>query len=169
MTLGEVLQLVAEYRREDPEATELYHDRLMKARERRYADISSIGVEHDLTRSYSTIEECQVMARTVLAGARMTRTETLPGTTAPDAIMDVAPGAGVFAIGEEDPVIDGVYDTDPVEADTDGANSDGPSTGSGADPETPHAETPGSQTPRKPRARKKPAKLARPTNLKGLK
>lgn len=34
MTLGEVLQLMAEYRREDPEVTEIYHDRLMEVKTR---------------------------------------------------------------------------------------------------------------------------------------
>jgi hypothetical protein len=115
MTLGEVLQLMAEYRREDPATTEIYHDSLMGVKTRRFADISSISVEHDLPRSYTTIEECKAMAKAVFAGARVIRTETLPGITAPNAITSLAPGAGVFEIGGGTSVIDGVANEVPGE------------------------------------------------------
>lgn len=106
MTLGEVLQLVAEYRREDPAVTEIYHDRLMEVRARRYKDISSIGVEHDLPRSYTTIEECKALAKAAFAGARIVRTTQLPGTAPVDAITKLEPGEGVFPLGGAPVVID---------------------------------------------------------------
>lgn len=169
MTLGEVLQLMAEYRREEPATTEIYHDRLMEVRTRRFADISSIGVEHDLPRSYTTIEECKAMARAVFSGARVIRTETLPGTTAPDAITKLDSSAVVFAIGEGASVIDGVVNEDPVEADSDISDPVDLAPISEDRPETLAATPPATPKPRKPPVKKKFAKLARPTNLKELK
>jgi len=169
MTLGEVLQLMAEYRREDPETTDIYHDRLMQAKIRRFAEISSIGVEHDLPRSYSTIEECKAMARAVFSGARVIRSETLPGTTAPDAITDLAPGAGVFQIGGGASVFDGVVAADPVDADEVSPDRFDPahiSTDMLEGPAEAHPETP---KPSKSSAKKQFVKLSRPSNLKELK
>ena len=166
---GFLLQLMAEYRREDPETTDIYHDRLMQAKIRRFDDISTIGVEHDLPRSYTTIEECKAMAKAVFAGARVIRTETLPGTTAPDAITDLAPGAGVFQIGGGASVIDGTANADPLDADGDKFNPDGPSMALDDEPHTPPSDASTPPSPRKPRVQNKPAKLARPINLKELK
>lgn len=108
MTLGEVLQLVAEYRREDPEVTEIYNDRLIEARTRRYDDISATGVEHDLPRSYTTIEECKALAKAVFAGARIVRTNRLPGTIALDDVTKLGPGEGIFSLGGNASLVDGV-------------------------------------------------------------
>lgn len=169
MTIGEVLQLMAEYRCEDPETTEIYHDRLMQAKIRRFAEISSIGVEHDLPRSYSTIEECQSMARVVFAGARVFRSETLPGTTAPNAITSLSPGAGVFQIGGGASASDGVVAADPVDADEVSSDPVDPahiSTDLSERPAEAHTETP---KPRKSSAKKQFVKLSRPSNLKELK
>jgi hypothetical protein len=110
MTLGEVLQLVAEYRREAPEVTEIYNDQLIQARTRRYDDISAIGVEHDLPRSYSTIEECKKLAKGVFAGARVIRTNRLPGTIDIDAVANIGPGEGVFSLGGDASLIEGIAD-----------------------------------------------------------
>lgn len=169
MTIGEVLQLMAEYRREDPDTTDIYHDRLMQAKSRRFAEISSIGVEHDLPRSYSTIEECQKMAKGVFAGSRVIRSEMLPGTMAPGAITSLAPGGAVFTLGDGPSVIDGSLDKDPFDADGEMFNSDGPSMALTNDPGTPPADAPKHPGPRKPSAQKQFAKLARPSNLKELK
>ena len=171
MTLMEVLQLMAEYRRENPATSEIYHDRLMEVKTRRFADISSIGVEHDQPRSYSTSEECKTMAKVVFSGARTIPTETLPGTTPPDAITDLDSGAGaaVFAIGDGDPVIDATGDADTGEADNGITDPDGPSVVSDDAQDDPPANASETQTPRKPKATKKSKKLARPTNLKELK
>lgn len=169
MTIGEVLQLMAEYRREDPDTTDIYHDRLMQAKIRRFAEISSIGVEHDLPRSYSSIEECKKMAPAVFAGSRVIRSETLPGTTAPGAITSLAPGGAVFTLGDGPSVIDGSLNKDPFDAEGDMFNSDGPSMALTNDPGTPPADAPKHPSPRKPKAQKQFAKLARPSNLKELK
>ena len=169
MTIGEVLQLMAEYRREDPETVDIYHDRLMEAKIRRFADISSIGVEHNLPRSYTTIEECKEMAPAVFAGTRIIRTETLPGTTAPDAVTKLAPGAAVFQIGGASSVIDGEVFDDPEETaeevtdpTADQAVSAGPL------PSAPPAKTARPQA-RTEKAPSQSEKLTRPTDLKELK
>ena len=169
MTIGEVLQLMAEYRREDPETTDIYHDRLMQAKIRRFAEISAIGVEHDLPRSYSTIEECQKMAKGVFAGSRVIRSEMLPGTTAPGAITNLATGGAVFVLGDGPSVIEGSLDPDPFGDDQ--VNLD-PGTIEDASPDQPDTSPdapPSPPKPRKPSAPKEVVKLARPANLKELK
>ncbi|QRF65537.1 hypothetical protein [Ponticoccus alexandrii] len=168
MTLGEVLQLMAEYRREEPEVTEIYHDCLMAVKMRRFEDISSIGVEHELPRSYTTVEECKAMAKVVFAGARMARSRTLAGTTAPDAITSLGKDATAFKIGAGATVIDGVANAEPA-APFDDPGSHSAETGSEerlASPvDTDNAAAPAGKAP----AVQKPAKLARPTNIKELK
>lgn len=169
MTIGEVLQLLAEYRREDPATTAIYNDRLMSVRARRYADISSIGVEHNLPRSYTTIEECQKMAKVVFAGARIFSTETLSGTTAPDEITNLDPSMGVFTIGEEPSVFDAVANEAPVDVDTETTDPAGSATPSDKISDAPRpvegitskAETSSTEI--------KHGKLSRPANLKELK
>ncbi len=169
MTLGEVLQLMAAYRREDPAATEIYHDRLMEVKARRFAEISSIAVEHDLPRSYTTFEECKTLAKAVFAGARYIGSSMLPGTTAPHALTDLVPGAGVFAIGGGASVIEGVANATPVEAAREVTDPMGGPTGSDAHlPSTRPVEI-----AHPPMGEDKPArqseKLVRPKNLKELK
>ena len=169
MTLGEVLQLMAEYRREDPETTEIHHDRLMEVKIRRFADISSIGVEHDLSRSYTTIEECKAMAQAVFAGGRVIRSEALPGTTAPSAVTSLTPAAGVFQLGGGASLIDGVAKEVPVETATGVADPMGSPTVSGDHlPLTPPVETAHPQAP-KEKSPSWSSKLIRPQNLKELK
>ncbi len=168
MTLGEVLQLMAECRREDPKVTEIYHDRLMEVKTRRFADISSISVEHDLPRSYTTIEECKEMAKAVFAGARVIRSETLPGTTAPDAITDLGQGTPAFEIGGGASVIDGVVNEEPVAPDNTPSDQ-GSDEDSGERHDAPSEADPVAVPPHKSPAPAKPAKLARPSNLKELK
>lgn len=169
MTLGEVLQLMAEYRREDPETADIYHDRLMEVKARRFADISSISVEHDLPRSYTTIEECKAMAKAVFAGARVIRTEALPGTTAPSAITSLTPAAGVFQLGGGASLIDGVAKEVPVETATGVADPMGSPTASGDNlpstlpVEAEHPQKPNEMSPNQF------GKLVRPQNLKELK
>ena len=170
MTLGEVLQLVAEYRREDLNVTEIYYDRLMEARTRRYSDISAIGVEHDLPRSYSTIEECKALAKVAFAGARIIRTKPLAGTTTPNDVTKLDLGEGVFSLGGGRTLFDGVASEVFATGGSDTAEiglSDIP------DHETPQqsavGDTPISKNP-KPRATKgNSMKFARPINLKELK
>src|SRR5690606_9794000 len=89
MTLPEVLKLMAEQRREHPEIAEFHHDQVMRTRAQRHEKVTAIGVEHGLSRSYSTVEECKAMARAVFAGARVHRPQAPEATTRPGEIMSL--------------------------------------------------------------------------------
>lgn len=150
--------------------TEIYNDRLMAARTRRYADISSIGVEHELPRSYTTIEECKALAKAAFGGARIIRTTRLTGTIALDAVTKLASGEGVFSLGEDVAIIDAEADEVFATAGDLAADQDlmevpppellqEPAKGDAREPKRP-----------KPRASKRQSmKFARPANLKEMK
>ncbi len=170
MTLGEVLQIVAEYRREEPEVTEIYHDRLMAARTRRYNEISTISVEHDLPRSYSTIEECKAMAKAVFAGARIVRTGSLSGTCAPDRLTSLEPSGEIYRIGDGAGVIDCAADEVFVAARDDESNENHPD--NLAVQPSQEAAMEEAPAPRQTKSRKitgQSMKLSRPVHLKELK
>lgn len=172
MTLPEILRLMAEQRREDPESAAFHEDRVMRTRKQRYDQITAIGVEHNLPRSYSTIAECKAMAKAVFSGARVIPSQPILGTTRPGAITDLQPSEGVYRIGLDEAPIDGTAEwSDPVET----AGETGPNdseTGSLTTSE-PHDFQPNSGHPspntRSPgkQSRHKGA-LSRPKNLKGL-
>ncbi len=71
LTLPEALELLQAYRRENPDVSEIHEDRIISTRKKRYAELNKIGVEHGLSRSYSTIEELKAMAERVFSGARV--------------------------------------------------------------------------------------------------
>jgi hypothetical protein len=96
MTLPEILRLMAEHRREHPAATEFHEDQVARTRAHRYQQIKAIGVEHNLPRSYSTIEECRRLGKAVFAGSRMIRSETVAGTTRPGQITSLEPSNVVY-------------------------------------------------------------------------
>jgi hypothetical protein len=148
MTLPEILKLMAEQRREAPDVTEFHDDQVMRTRLHRYNQITEIGVEHNLARSYSTVAECKAMAKAVFSGARVIRSEPQAGTTRPGEITRLQPSDGVYKIGGDEMLIDGLAEA--------------------ADPAD---ETPVSITSRqKPEAKpvSQPSALPRPKNLKGF-
>ncbi|MBB3994994.1 hypothetical protein GGR95_002644 [Sulfitobacter undariae] len=108
MTLPEILKLMAEQRREDPQVTAFHDDIVMRTRLQRYEQIKAIGVEHNLPRSYSTIAECKAMAKAVFAGARVVRSIAQADTTLPGEIAHLEPSRGVYPIGGDEMLIDGV-------------------------------------------------------------
>ncbi len=71
LTLPEALELLQAYRRENPDVSKIHEDRIISTRKKRYAELNKIGVEHGLSRSYSTIEELTSMAERVFSGARV--------------------------------------------------------------------------------------------------
>ena len=168
MTLPEVLKLMAEYRREDPDSTEIYEDRIMKTRRQRYDQIEAIGLEHDLSRSYSTVAECREMAKAVFSGARVSRSRPLAGTTRPGQITDVRPSDGVFQVGCLEAL--GDANDGPANAPDDtGSSQEGnsvfvvPDVEAGKRPRQPNElARPGEASSKKSRT------LLRPENLKGL-
>jgi hypothetical protein len=107
MTLPEVLKLMAEQRRENPEVAEIHHERVMRTRLQRHAKITAIGVEHGLSRSYRTVEECRAMARAVFSGARVLPPQAPVGTTPPGEITRLQASGEVYAIGDDAMLIDG--------------------------------------------------------------
>lgn len=116
MTVPEVLELIALWRKEDPKATSAHEDQLMRLRRARFDQLRAIGVERKLTRSYSTLEECQQKAKHVLAGARIIPNTPLAGTTMPGRITDTTDsGAVIFQIGDDDMLIDGEIFEPPFE------------------------------------------------------
>jgi hypothetical protein len=102
MSLQEVLNLMAEQRRQDPRVTEFHHDQVMRTRLHRRAEIDRIGVENHLPRSYSTIEECQTMATDAFAGARTMRPAPLPNTTRPGEVSNDRQSGVVYRFGDHD-------------------------------------------------------------------
>lgn len=110
MSLPEILNLMAAWRKEDPKSTEVHEDRLYRTRRDRRDLMNRIGVERNLGRSYSTVEECRKKAAVVMQGARVIRNVTLAGTVQPGSITDET-GPDVFRIGD-DAIIDAIAMTD---------------------------------------------------------
>lgn len=164
MTLPEVLRLMAEYRREDPDSREIFEDRIMRTRRQRYDQIKAIGVEHNLPRSYSTVAECREMAKAVFAGARAIRSQPLAGTTRPGEITNIQPGDGVFFVGVDDSSASTTGDPDYASDDA------GSGYGGTSDIVSTEGESKRTNKPVKPRKSKEntPETLLRPQNLKGL-
>ena len=175
MTLPEILRLMAEQRREDPETAAFHDDRVMRTRLERHAQIAAIGVEHDLPRSYSTIEECQAMGRAVFSGAHVVRSAPHAGTTAPGDLTSLAPSAAVYQIGSQDGLIDGTAEEiDAVDAPDDEGRGIPETSGLAAtdaidatDPET-GIPVPSRTGPSTRKETASPSVLARPKNLKEL-
>lgn len=173
MTLPEILRLMAEQRRENPEAAAFHEDRVMRTRKQRYDQITAIGVEHNLPRSYSTIAECKAMAKAVFSGARVIPSQPIPGTTRPEAITDLHPSEGVYRIGDDEEPIDGTAEmNDPVGMPGETGPKD-PETSSLTPSETndsqPNSGHPSPPNTRSPGNQSRPTgALSRPKNLKGL-
>ncbi|WP_282151847.1 hypothetical protein [Ruegeria atlantica] len=71
LTLPEAIGLLQARRNENPDVSEIYEDRIIATRKKRYAELEMIGVEHGLSRSYSTIEEAKAKAERAFSGARV--------------------------------------------------------------------------------------------------
>ena len=129
MTLPEVLKLMAEHRRENPEIAEFHHDQVMRTRLDRHARIMAIGVEQGLSRSYSTVNECKAMARAVFSGARVHRPQAPVAATRPGDVTSLQAAHGVYTIGDDAVLINGTAEAlqsdaasdrdDPVSRDVD--------------------------------------------------
>lgn len=61
MTLPEVQELLALYRKEDPTATQLYEDVPFRLRRDRHLQLRQIARDKGLTCSCNTVEECMPM------------------------------------------------------------------------------------------------------------
>jgi putative transposase len=96
MTLNEVLNLIMEYRKEDPTKTEMYEDRLANVRRNRQHILDRIGVEKGLSRSYHTREEIKSKARAAFRGARVVSSQGIPNTVSAGQITADRPEGKVF-------------------------------------------------------------------------
>ncbi|WP_112311554.1 DDE-type integrase/transposase/recombinase [Pseudogemmobacter bohemicus] len=117
LTLVEILDLIAAWRRENPRLTEVHDDRVTRFFRDTYQMMKTIGVERKLPRSYSTIGECRAKAKAVFAGARVLPGRVLQGTTAPEDITRIDATENVFQIGDADSLIEGEL-ADPDAAET---------------------------------------------------
>ena len=117
LTLVEILDLMAAWRRENPRLTEVHDDRVTRFFRDTYQMMKTIGVERKLPRSYSTIGECKEKAKAVFAGARVLPGRVLQGTTAPEDITRIDATENVFQIGDADSLIEGEL-ADPDAAET---------------------------------------------------
>lgn len=172
MTLPEVLRLMAEHRREEPNATEFHDDQVMHTRAHRYDRVKAIGVERNLPRSYSTIDECKRMAKSVFAGARMIRSVPVAGTTRPGQITNLEPSNVVYRFGGQTTPVPAAA-IGPARLDAlPGSASPITHTGvaAGSDESKPGSKP--SKIRRKIPSPEEPSvsdqKFSRPTNLKGL-
>lgn len=172
MTLPEVLRLMAEQRREDPETAALHEDQVMRTRKERYDKITAIGVEHNLPRTYSTLAECKAMGKAVFAGARVIPSQPIPATTRPGEITALQPSAGVYPIGDDAAPIDGTAEINDAVDEADNASPLPSETGALTGSEAPNTHPDSGTPPQKARPPEKPSTsdvtLPRPKNLKGL-
>jgi hypothetical protein len=159
LTVPQVLQLMQDYRKEDPSVTEIHEDRLAKTRRARFEQLKSIGVEQRLSRSSSTIEECITKGKAVFAGARVVPTPGMLNTVRPGEIMSSGDGPGVFKIGAGSSVID---------HDVRAADNDAHDVGTGVPSEMRDLEPKGQSAKNEPRDQepknKKQEFLGRPKN-----
>ncbi|MDE4147185.1 MAG: hypothetical protein P1U91_20360 [Pseudophaeobacter sp. bin_em_oilr2.035] len=105
LTVVEYLDLMASYRRENPETTKLYEDRIAKVRLERQELLQKIGVERRLPRSYVTFEEARTKAKALFASSQVVRTRVPLDTVAPGSLATASSGPGVLPIGDAE-VID---------------------------------------------------------------
>lgn len=167
MTLPEVLKLMAEHRRENMDVAEFHHDQVMRTRAHRHAKITAINVEHGLSRSYSTIEECKAMAQAVFAGARVLRPQAQAETTRPGEVTSLQPSSGVYSIGGDDMLIEGTAGIVEVDMALDDADRVPPTGNAPAEPETPRAKR-RSKAPLTETPTRASGTLPRPKGLKEL-
>lgn len=106
MTINEVLNLVTEYRREDPTAREIYEDRLANIRQKRAHLLDTIGVEKGLSRSYQTRDEIKAKARALFRGARIVSSPGIPRAVAAGQITAEKPDGMIFNFSVDGAVIE---------------------------------------------------------------
>ena len=147
LTLTETLDLMAEWRRENPTIADVHDDRIMSFRSHTYKLMKTIGVERKLPRSYSTVAECQAKAKAVFAGARIIPGRVLQSTTGPENITRTDTTENVFRIGDPNALIEGTINEAEPEVGSDTQAIAGPSAGKsqqgirGAPPTTPMRAT----------------------------
>lgn len=107
LSINEALNLVMEYRKENPTVTEIHEDRLAKVRRARANFLDTIGVEKGLARSYQTQAEIKRKASEVFRGSRLVGSKAIPGTVPAGQITAERPEGMVFDFSGNDAIIEG--------------------------------------------------------------
>ncbi|PVA09372.1 hypothetical protein DC366_14740 [Pelagivirga sediminicola] len=100
LTVSELLELMTQYRRENPELTTLYEDRIAKVRLERHDQLKKIGVERRLPKSYVSVDEARKRAKGLFASSRLVQTHVPLDTVAPGTLDTVISGPGILPIGD---------------------------------------------------------------------
>lgn len=106
LSINEALNLVMEYRKENPTVTEIHEDRLAKVRRTRANFLDTIGVEKGLARSYQTQAEIKRKASEVFRGSRLVGSKAIPGTVPAGQITAERPDGMVFDFSGDDAIIE---------------------------------------------------------------
>ncbi|OLS47807.1 hypothetical protein BV379_05560 [Rhodovulum sulfidophilum] len=99
LTVSEFLELMTQYRRENPELTTLYEDRIAKVRLERHEQLKKIGVERRLPRNYVNVGEARKKARSLFASSRLVTTHVPIDTVAPGTLATAISGPGILPLG----------------------------------------------------------------------
>jgi putative transposase len=153
MTLPEILKLMVEQRRENPATADFHHDQVMRTRMDRHAQITQIGVEHGLGRSYSTFEECQSFGSAIFSGARVHRPQAPLATTRPGEITSLHASSEIYSIGGDAMVINGTAEALEADAAPNGDDPVSRDVDAPAKPAAPDADRRMAAAPKKASAR----------------
>jgi hypothetical protein len=107
LSINEALNLMMEYRKENPTVTEIHEDRIAKVRRARANFLDTIGVEKGLARSYQNRDEIKRKARDVFRGSRFVRSKVIPATVSAGQITAEKPDGMVFDFSGDDAIIEG--------------------------------------------------------------
>ncbi|QPM90947.1 hypothetical protein [Pseudooceanicola algae] len=100
LTVSEFLELMMQYRRENPELTRLYEDRIAKVRLERHEQLKKLGVERRLPKSYVSRDEARKKAKSLFASSRLVTTQVPIDTVAPGTLASATSGPGILPLGD---------------------------------------------------------------------
>ena len=99
LTVSEFLELMTQYRRENPELTTLYEARIAKVRFERQDQLKKIGVERRLPRSYVNVGEARKKAKSLFASFQLVTTHVPIDTVAPGTLATAISSPGILPLG----------------------------------------------------------------------
>ena len=77
----------------------LYEDRIAKVRLERHDQLKKIGVERRLPKSYVSVDEARVKAKSLFASSRLVQTNVPLDTVAPGTLATATSGPGILPLG----------------------------------------------------------------------
>jgi len=170
MTAPEILELIAMMRKEDSKMTEIHEDQIMRTRRDRHEQLKVIGVERNLPRSFSTVNECRRKADAFLLGARSIKAGQLHGTIPAGSVTSMMNSPFVFPLGAANEIIDGTVAEPASVVDPFGQTEQAPLSEMPQPPQGPISRKPHSGPRKKRSPETKPSSIAlgRPQDLKDL-